>query len=313
MKNQKIVWALGAVALVAVVAIIVLLVYNVKNDSSDITAAPEQTITSTAPSTDYRSYDDLPEGAELPVPAGAMVGNTQRYWPDQTRTFDDSGFREPGTYGVDVPWGRPVWVPINHEGDLPDGGQARDDMSACGDPSHIDIGSVQQQYVNGRFLVVGGDGPFRMDRSVPHGYAHTPAGAVLAAINQMGYGLWAQGDGVGEEIDKQLWSTSQMVQEERAETRLPRTPEDQQWMRPLPIMGPYGFGIVTCTPNVMVVQVFHKGIEDPYGNREDMLAEVPLFWRDGDWVADFSGAADKKMDQSGSNIDENQFQALEYH
>ena len=73
-------------------------------------AAPETTM-------GIDSGSEASSGENYP---GAMLGNTQRTWPDPLRGFyDDTPHATPGTYSVDWVWQRPVWTPVNHDGDFP--------------------------------------------------------------------------------------------------------------------------------------------------------------------------------------------------
>ncbi len=249
------------------------------------------------------------EQASPPADGGAMIGNTQRSWPDVTGAFDDTPHSTPGQYSVDMHWQRPVWTPLKHDGDLPSSDQLKEGMDACASPEAVTLqGKTQQQYVNARFLVVNEQaGPTTMTKGVPGGYAHSPQGAVLAAINQTGYGLPAQGDEIGEEIDKELWSTSKKVAEDREFSNLPNDREGMEYSRPDTIWGANGYRIITCSPDVMVVEVMYKV---PVDGAEHTVGRVPLFWRDGDWRPDFMGPADEQ--QARTSVSDDGFTEVVY-
>lgn len=289
--NRNVVIAVAILAVVALIATVVVLVKGSSKDESPVAQQPVETTTQQAP----------PSGENYP---GAMVGNTQRTWPDSK--FDDSPHATPGTYSADWMKQRPVWTPRNHDGDLPKKESLKQGMDRC-DKGEISLeGKTQQQYVNARYLVVNDQaGPSRLDKGVPRGYAHSPQGAVVAAMNLFGYGIYAQGDGVGEEIDKELWGTSQKVQEERKFLRLDSFDEEaRQESRALLQAGADSFNIKTCSPDLVVVEVAFKTPELPGEVRgpEDMVGRVPMFWRDGDWQPDFSGSADKQMTVHGADL-----------
>lgn len=236
----------------------------------------------------------ITQEAAPPVDGGAMIGNNQRSWPDVTGAFDDTPHSTPGQYSVDMHWQRPVWTPLKHDGDLPSQDQLVEGMDSCASPEAVTLqGKTQQQYVNARFLVVNEQaGPTTMTNGVPGGYAHSPQGALLAAINQFGYGLPAQGDEIGEEIDKELWSTSKTVAEDREFFNLPSEREGMAYSRPVSIFAANGYDIITCSPDVMVIDVLY---EAPVAGEPHTVGRVPLFWRDGEWHADFSGPADDQQ------------------
>lgn len=252
---------------------------------------------------DASSTNTVAEQPPASVDGGAMIGNTQRSWPDVTGTFDDSPHSTPGQYSVDMYWQRPVWTPLNHDGDLAPRAQLVDGMDICTSPEEIKLqGKTQQQYVNARFLVVNEQaGPTTMTRGVPGGYAHSPQGAVLAAINQFGYGFPAQGDEIGEEIDKELWSTSRKITEKREQLHLPGDREAMAYSRPRTMWAANGYDVITCSPEVMVIDVVY---EVPAADAEHTIGRVALFWRDGDWRPDFSGSADDQQARTTSTVDD---------
>lgn len=189
-----------------------------------------------------------------------------------------------------------VFTPNNPVGDLPARETLVDAPGQCEDVSLT--GKTQLQYVKARYLVVNSEaGPSRMDKAVPHGYAHSAAGAVVAAINQLGYGLYAQGDEVGEEIDRQLWASSRSAQAERAFKGLDRRgASDLARAQTLP--GATAFKMIQCSPDLAIVEVVFG---DPVLDSPDAttVARVPLVWRNGDWHADFSGSNDAMLNRPG--------------
>ncbi|GAB2499059.1 hypothetical protein CATRI_13530 (plasmid) [Corynebacterium atrinae] len=251
--------------------------------------------------------------ADPPAPGGAMIDNDQRSWPDVTGGFDDTPHATPGTYSVDSYWQRPVWTPDNHDGDLPERSSFVESMDSCSSPGGVVLeDKTQQQYVNARFLVVNEQaGPTTMTKGVPGGYAKSPQGAVVAAMNQTGYGLPAQGDEIGEEIDRALWSSSKRVAEDRDFFKLPLDEEGMAYSRPTTVAAAHGYRLVTCSPRVMVVEVLYKAAEQGAGiPAEHTVARVPLIWTDGDWKADFSGSADEQ--QARTTASEEGFTQVSY-
>lgn len=150
------------------------------------------------------------EGENLP---GAAVGNKQRTWPSILGEYDDSAHATPGKTSASWMHQRPVWTPINHDGDFPKKSDLKNSMAQCDKPDSITLdGKTQQQYANARYLVVNDQaGPTKSVRGVPRGYAHTPQGAIVSAINTVTYGRPDVGDEVGYEAEKQLWATSKDV------------------------------------------------------------------------------------------------------
>ncbi|MGV0870341.1 hypothetical protein [Corynebacterium kalidii] len=50
--------------------------------------------------------------------------------------------------------------------------------------------------------------------------------------------------------------------------------------------------MLTCSDNIVVVDVFIEQPDNPYESEGDFAVRVPLAWRGGDWTPDFSGAGD---------------------
>ncbi|WP_394280752.1 hypothetical protein [Corynebacterium sp.] len=230
---------------------------------------------------------------------GAMVGNDQRTWPDPDGMFDDSAHAAPGTWSVDFYHQRPVWTPDNHDGDLPskrnlvEGG-----FEQCQTGDVPLNGKTTQQYVNARYLAVNDQaGPSRMEDGVPAGFAHSPQGAVMLALNAVGYGIAGQGDGIGEEIDAAWWSTYETLQKDREFRHLndPNFDHSQVRAEPLPAAGYYN--VTQCTEDVVVVEVGHDFTK---ASGEAMKTTIPVYWRDGDWVPDLSGQAGILFDKGGT-------------
>lgn len=269
---------------------------------------------------DDREDDEAPNPAPSagPEPSandddtpGAQLDSEQRSWPDPLGDFDDSQWATPGQYSVDHYHSRPVFTPNNHDGDLPDSGELVENMDSCTDDTVLLDGTTQQQYVNARFLTVNSQsGPTTMDNDVPGGYAHSPQGAVIAALNQMSYGMYGQGDEVGEEIDKKLWSTSETVQDELS-IKLPVEERDLTQSRADSIPGPWGYEVTTCSDDVVVVDVASKQPEEFGSDEGDFAANVTMIWRDGDWVPDFSGTSDRDI-ATARTVDANDYTEVRY-
>lgn len=284
-------WWIPAIAVVVVIAVAAAMVWlssrGHKDGEASSPQAGHQTSTpASQPGMDSSSGDG--PGGELI--SGAKLDSHQRTWPD---TFiDDSAHATPGQVSVDL-LSRPVFTPVNHDGDLPSISRDSLDRAAwpdrCRDVETGLAGVTRQQYVNARYLVVNDQaGPSTMNRDVPAGYAPTPAGAVVAALNLVGYGVYAVGDEVGEEIDRQLWTTSKEAQEERQWQKLDEHgPSDHSRSQMFGAMS--GYRVRQCSPDVVVVDVVAPVME---GNPEPSpVARVSMYWRDGDWRPDFTGAA----------------------
>lgn len=274
------------VAAVLLVAALIIGAVNLIGRDDDGDGSSEQaTPAETTSPADSANEGDTP---------GAQLDSEQRSWPDPSGNFDDSQWSTPGEYSVDHYYNRPVFTPMNHDGDLPDTADLVENMDSCTDDEVLLDGKTQQQYVNARFLSVNSQsGPTTMNNDVPGGYAHSPQGAIIAALNQLSYGLYGQGDEVGEEIDKKLWGTSKTAQEE-LDIKLPAEERDLTRSRADSIPGPSGYEVTTCSDNVVVVDVANAEPEFvPEDDREgDRASKVTMVWRDGDWVPDFSGSAD---------------------
>lgn len=275
-KSKAIAIAVAGVSVVVIAAVIAVVV--VRGGAEDAVGGGPQQV----------------PGMEFEGPAGARIDGDQRSWMDPLwPEIDDRQYATPGQYSTDAVAARPVWTPVDPLGDLPDA-SAMGAGVVCEEPQLE--GRTQQQYVKGRFLVVNESaGPTTMVNAVPGGYAHTVQGAVVAAMNQLGYGLYAQGDEVGEAVDAALWSTSEEAQAERRIKRLDvNGASDMRRAEMVPAAA--GFRVVTCSDAAVVVEVAFAGqLEQP--PLDIVVSRVPLFWRDGDWVPDFTGAADAQLSQ----------------
>ena len=285
--NRNLVITVVVLAVVALVAAGVI-IFRGQNKGDD-PVAQQPTESSTAPTPEKEK--NLP---------GAMVGNKQRTWPDPRHRFDDSAHAQPGTYSADWMKQQPVWTPRNHDGDLPKKDSLKEGMEKCSKGEVNLAGKTQQQYVNARYLVVNDQaGPSRLEKGVPRGYARSPQGAVVAAMNLFGYGQFAQGDEVGQEVDRALWKSSASAQQERQFQKLD---SQSQWglenSRALLYPGADRYTVKTCSSDLVVVEVGFTEPEQTKANPDsegDLAYRVPMFWRNGDWQPDFSGSADKLM------------------
>lgn len=287
-RNDRTLWITGAVAAVAIVALIVTLAVTWGGKDKQDEEAVDSGV---ADSEDGGARASIPEGEDKP---GAMIGNDQRQWPGFGTGLDDTPHKEPGTYSVDHRFQRPVWTPVNHDGDLPAKDDLAEGMDSCKDPESIELdGKTQQQYVNARYLAVNDQaGPTTMRDGVPGGYAHTPQGAVLATMNMTSYGMYGESDEIGLANEKALWSTSQQARDEREFSGTPDK-TGQEIARAMMLPSANGFDVLQCSPDVVVVEVLYAAQEgDPEGH---VVLRVPMIWRDGDWRADLSGRADQQL------------------
>src|SRR5699024_9117425 len=127
----------------------------------------------------------------------------------------------------------------------------------------------------------------------PRGYAHTPQGAIVSAINTVTYGLPDVGDEVGYEAEKQLWATSKDVQKGMRDRREPFNNERARAELTEPADG---FKVRTCSDDLVVVEVVMAGIDNQAGEApETAVARVPMVWTDGDWLPDFSGTGEDQF------------------
>lgn len=291
-KNKTI--ALGITIAVAVIVLIAGIVAVVMTRTGEDNQASDQ------PAVEQPQQDNQvnngeearPDSENLP---GAMVGNTQRTWPDPIGEFDDSPHATPGQTSVDPFLNRPVFTPNNHDGDFPKKDQLKD--GKCQEQIELE-GKTQQQYVNARYLVVNEQaGPTRSERGVPRGYAHSPQGAVAASLNQITH-MYGGGDGIGDEIDKQLWATSKQAQEE-VERLADPVPGARENTRARTVPSPTAYRVVNCSDNAVVADVLLEWTDDEQmagqAGIEASVVRIPMFWRDGDWTPDFSGASDEQL------------------
>lgn len=250
--------------------------------------------TTTEPST------TVSERVEAPMNEGAVVGNNQRSWPDKSGLFDDGAHATPGEYAPDMFFSRPVWTPMNHDGDFPSGTDLKE--RGCEGTNGLH-GRTQQQYVNARYMVVNTEaGPTRVERAIPRGYAHSPQGAAVAAMNALSF-LPDGHDEVAKESFDQLWSSSEGARQSREFLGQgdPKHFANSRY-RTVPVAS--GYGIVTCTKDLVVVDVAVPTIPENGAEEQYVVARLPMKWRDGDWTPDLSGHADGQIDQpSRDNLD----------
>lgn len=287
------------IAILLAVAVIVALVVRSGDEGTQDTAQEPPAADST---TEQAPSQEADEGDNL---LGAAVGNKQRSWPSLGDKYDDSAHATPGQTSASWARQRPVWTPKNHDGDFPKEADLKESMKQCDKPGSITLdGKTQQQYVNARYLVVNDEaGPTKSVRGVPRGYAHSPQGAVVSAINTMTYGAPSMGDEVGYEAEKQLWATSKDVQKDMRDRR---QPFDNKINRAELWEPADGFKVRTCSDNLVVVEIVTEGIDDlPNGGSvENTVLRVPMAWREGDWVPDFSGTGEDQLFQDAEPLSE---------
>ena len=283
------------IAILLAVAVVVALVVRSGDEDTQDTAQEPPAADSTAEQAPSQEAD---EGENLP---GAAVGNKQRTWPSFGDKYDDSAHATPGQTSASWWKQRPVWTPNNHDGDFPKKADLKESMKQCDKPDSITLdGKTQQQYVNARYLVVNDQaGPTKSVRGVPRGYARSPQGAIVSAINTVGYGMFSMkgvADEIGYEAEKQLWSSSKGVMEEQGKRK---KPFDNKNSRAELLEPADGFIVRTCSEDLVVVELILDGFEEATGGRsEDMtVLRVPMAWRDGDWIPDLSGTGESQFFQ----------------
>ena len=87
---------------------------------------------------------------------------------------------------------------------------------------------------------------------------------------------------------KQLWATSKEAQRDEPKNV---SKEEQEVSRPNLVPAVSKFKVISCSENAVVVNVAISP------ERDAMVFQVPLFWRDGDWKPDFSGTAEDRVFQ----------------
>lgn len=272
----------GGFAVVIIVALITaFLVGEDPKDTDDTAQTPAET-TEAAP--EESTTDNEGPTEEWP---GAAFDNTQRHWPRNTLDFDDSSWGNPGSYATDRV-GRPLWVPEEHDGDLPDASNRKDDPGKCTD---VELeGKTQQQYVNGRFMAVNESaGPFKTDGGVPWTYAHSPQGAVMAAMNAYSWINLSNRDQMGMWGAEMKWESpmrDEVIRKSADNTADIATAES-----------PASFRIKSCSDDVVVVQVAQAMQDD---TMPATVMEIPMIWKDvhrregegKDWQAVMSAEAE---------------------
>ena len=267
---------LAGVAVVAVVLIAGVVVMMRSGHQQGSENQPSAT-SSAAPSTS-QTQQDTP---------GATLGNKQRHWPRSWIDIDDSGWGTPGQYATDY-LGRPLWIPVNHDGDYPSVEKKKDRPGQCDD---IKLeGATQQQYANGRF-------------SIPTNYAHSPEGAIMAAINAISFGN-GNNDDVGVVAADQLWDSEEM---DRIVAQAAADGSDNFADIATNEASP-SYSVLSCTHDVVTVELtaprVNKGA--PTG-----IWQLPMIWRNGTWVAVIGPAAKDRL-YRGNVTDTNGFTEVTY-
>lgn len=297
-------WLLVVVALVVLallVAGVIKITSNKDTNLSEGDLAPATTPMTSTPSANTSEPDcSAFDGGLCP---GAWPGNTQRSWPPgiTSQWVDDSAHKTPGRYSIEMyPLQRPVWTPVNHDGDFPKKEDLAEGMGACEKPEAIKLeGKSQIQYVNGRYLPVNEKaGATRLDNGVPRGYAHSPQGAVMAALVLLSYGTPGDMDQVGYEVLKELWSSVPEYQEDLEKMDKNVSMEERSALRAVPSPAPIGYNVVNCSNDVVVVEVVSQRDVDSF-----TASKLPMFWRDGDWQLDLTGGS--AVNQLVRDVDEN--------
>ncbi|WP_312980511.1 hypothetical protein [Corynebacterium sp.] len=266
----------------AVVIIVALIAAFLIGDDPEENAQPPAETTDNTPAPPPESDDS--DGVAEDIP-GAFPDNTQRHWPRRIMDFDDTTWQNPGSYATDRV-GRPLWTPEEHDGDLPAMSDRRDSPGACTD---VELeGATQQQYVNGRFLAVNEfAGPFKTDYGVPWTYAHSPQGAVMAAMNAYSYLNLSNRDEIG------LWGAEMKWESPMRDDAVAHEVDNFRDINTAE--SPASFRIKSCSDDVVVVQVA-QAMQD--STMPATVMEIPMIWkdvprRDGkDWQAVMSPAAE---------------------
>ncbi|MCQ4626189.1 hypothetical protein KBX18_11645 [Corynebacterium sp. CCUG 69979] len=265
-----------------------------KNEEEQQQAQETSSTTTAAPSTRNE------QNREEDVTPGARIGVDQRSWPDPFGMFDDSAHSEPGEWSVDYLYQRPVWTPVNFEGDLPPKSELVDGgFEQCAEGNVTLAGETQQQYVYGRYLAVNNEaGPSRMENGVPAGFAHSPQGAVMLALNASAYGAPGGGDEVGDAVDDAWWSTYEPLQKKKSAAA-----DYDRSSRRVDLAPPAGFyNVVECSEDVVVVEI---GMDFTVSGGEAISTTIPIYWKDGKWVPDVTGTAGTRFDKGGTFDPEN--------
>lgn len=253
------------------------------------------------------SPEPVPEAepADPPIHAGALVGNKQRTWPGGV---DDSMHAEPGAQAPDAFLGRPAHTPLRHDGDFPAAASLRD--GSCAQFDGLE-GTTQQQYVNARYMVVNEQaGPSKAVRAVPRGYAHSPAGALVAAMNT-GTFHPNSGDEVAAESYELLSKSSELAAQLREEGGH-NNPGQYAEKRFLTVPAPTAYKMLECADDYVQVELAYMLEPDALERDEGLVvSRMGMRWVDGDWVADFSGAAGDEIFQDGRR-DLNGFTQIDY-
>lgn len=286
MRKNRTAMGIALIAVVAVIAVLLVIGFVARTgdkQTGENAHAPQQGETAMTPG----------DAADETLDAGALIGNTQRTWPDDSGRYDDRAHAKPGEYSPDMFFNRPVWTPINHDGDFPDRATLREGKCQGWNPLE---GKTQQQYVNARYMVVNEQaGPTKAINGIPNGYSHSPQGAVVAALNVSTFGPDG-GDEIGKEAYEQLWSTSDGAKKLRDTWGF----GDEAMFathRYTTIGAPSGYKIVNCTDSLVVVDVATSIKANTDDGEAYLVMRVPMKWVDGDWRPDFSGASDEQKSQ----------------
>lgn len=289
-KNSRRRLTIGAIIVVVVLIAAAVAWSLIRDNDSD---APDEPAAAPTETPQDSSGDD---GEDV---SGAYVGNTQRHWPRDEMPLDDSGWGTPGEYATD-PLGRPLWIPEIHDGDIPNEQKKKDAPGKCDDTTLS--GGVQQQYANGRFLAVNDSaGPFNTDYGVPAEFAHSPQGAIMAAINAVSFSYPDNYDEIG------LWAAQKVWDSERSrDVRRAEYPDNNSDILTEPAAPSYN--VLSCSDDVVVVEL--STARENAEEQEVGVYRIPMIWRDGDWMAVVG-----PEDESGlynDNVDTSDFEEVSY-
>ena len=78
--------------------------------------------------------------------------------------------------------------------------------------------------------------------------------------------------------------------------------------RPKILPSPNGFKVVQCSENIIVVETIC------YAQDMQLITRIPMVWKDGDWQANLSGAADNQTYQESkySGLKKEDFAEISY-
>lgn len=184
--------------------------------------------------------------------------------------------------------GVPVYIPDNEDGDVLTKELAASEMETCDPmvnpraPEDTRVEQVHDRYL----LFTTTDGPAKIEKGLPVGYSHTPAGALIALFNGYTAVMPIHEDGSHDPLSKEAW------------TRLIEPGLD---LETIPVSRgvysmeeaafPFFFRVVGCNAETVTIEMANAYS----GGGEPVVAtRTQLVWVDGDWKINREAPSDAR-------------------